>query len=406
MRDFRRLVFARFFFTLGVQMQAVIVGWRMYELTHDALFLGLVGLAEALPAIGLALPAGGIVDRSRPLAVYRWVAAISFFSGAVLVGTHIPGWEVGAETEIVALFAASLLTGLARAFSQPAVYAMVPRLVPRSELSKAMAWTTAAMQTARVAGPALGGLMYGFVGVEPSEVAVCSFLCITLAGLFSMRHPHIPARAPTSESRVEELFSGLKYVFRHPVLLPALSLDMISVLFGGVTAILPVYASEILLVGPKGLGALRAAPAVGAAVMSLWFTRREIKANAGRWLFISVTGFGLCILVFALSESFALSFFALVASGGFDSVSMIIRSTSVQLLSPDSMRGRISSVNSMFIGSSNELGQFESGIAASLLGAVPSVVFGGVMCLLTVAATAYYSPGLRRLHLGQAEALE
>jgi hypothetical protein len=208
-----------------------------------------------------------------------------------------------------------------------------------------------------------------------------------------------PARLSTKMPIRDELLSGAKFVFKHPILLPALSLDMISVLFGGVTALLPIFANDILMVGPKGLGALRAAPAVGATLMSLYLARHNIGGRAGRWLFSAVAGFGVSILIFGLSRNFFLSMVALGLSGVFDSVSVVIRSSAVQLCSPDHMRGRISAVNSIFIGSSNELGEFESGIAAKILGTVPAVYFGGLMCLLTVMITAYLSPSLRLLDL-------
>lgn len=401
MRDFRRLLTGRFFLTFSVQMQSVIIGWRMYELTGQPLFLGLVGLAEAIPALGLAIPAGTFVDRSNPLRTYAAVVLGSVASAAVLVLAHIPWLALTVPAAITALFVSSFLTGCARAFSQPCVYAMVPRMVSRDMLSRCTAWTTTTMQTARIAGPAFGGMAYGFLGAEASAILVFCFLLCALAGVLSIQ-ADLPAPVrPPAVDRKEELFSGLKYVFEHPILLPALSLDMVSVLFGGVTALLPIYASDILQVGPRGLGILRGAPALGAALVALWLTRREIKERAGAWLFVSVVGFGVCILIFGVSTSFPLSVLALALSGAFDSVSMVVRSTAVQLLSPDGLRGRISAVNSMFIGSSNELGQLESGVAAHFLGTVPSVLFGGVMCLLTVAIAAFYAPDLRKLHLGK-----
>jgi hypothetical protein len=197
----------------------------------------------------------------------------------------------------------------------------------------------------------------------------------------------------------EEFFSGAKFVFGHPILLPALSLDMISVMFGGVTALLPIFAADILMVGPKGLGILRAGPAIGAAVMSLALTRMHLRERAGIWLFVAVTGFGISILIFGLSQNFVISLFALAMSGAFDSVSMVIRSAAVQLSSPDAMRGRISAVNSIFIGSSNEIGEFESGVAARIFGVVPAVILGGAICLVTVAAIAFFCPALRKMDL-------
>jgi len=255
-------------------------------------------------------------------------------------------------------------------------------------------------QVASISGPALGGLFFGWLGVSFTAGIVCAVLLLAMGTLWWIQaSPNPLPSSGKSESKRTELLSGLRFVFRHPILLPALSLDMISVFFGGVTALLPIYAGEILMVGPKGLGALRAAPAIGAAVMSLCLTRWDIRVGAGTWLLSAVTGFGMCILVFALSRNYMLSLIALALSGAFDSVSMVVRMAAVQLSSPDSMRGRISAVNSIFIGSSNELGEFESGVVAHLFGAVPAAVLGGIVCLATVLTLALLSPRLRNLNL-------
>ncbi|HEX2522586.1 MAG TPA: MFS transporter [Terriglobia bacterium] len=398
--DFKRLMAARFLSTLAVQIQAIVLGWRMYILTKDPLFLGLIGLAEAIPALGLALYAGYIVDRSRPLLVFRRVVEISLLSGFILLVSQLPSAGAGEQLQIVSLFLSSVLTGAARAFSQPAVFAIVPRIIDREALPRASAWMASSMQIARISGPALGGLFFGWMGVSASAGIVCVVLILAAGTLLFVQASPTPLQSSgKSESRRTELLSGARFVIRNPILLPALSLDMISVFFGGVTALLPIYAAEILMAGPRGLGALRAAPAIGAAVMSFWLTTFDIRERAGAWLFSAVTGFGVCILVFALSRSYVLSLLALTLSGAFDSVSMVVRMSAVQLSSPDSMRGRISAVNSIFIGSSNELGEFESGVVARLLGAVPAAVVGGVVCLATVVVVAFLSPRLRELNL-------
>lgn len=398
--DFKKLMAGRFLFILAVQVQTIVLGWRMYLLTKDPLFLGLVGLVEAIPALGLALYAGYIVDRSRPLVVFRRVVGVSWISGFVLLASQLPAAGVGERIQILALFLSSFLTGAARAFSQPAVFSMVPRIIGRENLSKGAAWMGSSHQIASISGPALGGLFFGWLGVSASSGIVCAVLLLALGILWWIEASPDPLPRPDkNENKRAELLSGLQFVFRHPILLPALSLDMISVFFGGVTALLPIYAGEILLVGPKGLGALRAAPAVGAALMSLCLTRWDIREKAGPWLFVAVTGFGLCILVFSVSQNYPLSFAALALSGSFDSISMVVRTAAVQLSSPDAMRGRISAVNSIFIGSSNELGEFESGTVAHLFGAVPAAVFGGIVCLLTVIAVAWLSQPLRKLNL-------
>jgi hypothetical protein len=262
---------------------------------------------------------------------------------------------------------------------------------------------SSAMQTARISGPALGGILFGLIGVSGTATIVCFFLLVTSVALALLKFD-APANNPAKGKSIrEDLLSGAKFVFKHPILFPALSLDMISVLFGGVTALLPIYAAEILFIGPTGLGILRAAPAVGAFLMSTWLIKVEVKKRAGMKLFWSVAGFGACILVFALSKNYQLSFFALLFAGMFDSVSMVIRTAAVQLSSPDHMRGRISSVNSIFIGSSNEIGEFESGVAAKFFGTVPSAVFGGLMCIGVVGLIALVSPKLRKLDLEELE---
>lgn len=399
--DFKMLLSARFLFTFAVQMQAVVLGWRIYEILKDPLYLGFIGLTEAIPALGLALFAGYLVDRHRPLLVYRRVISISLLSGIVVLFEHLFASQLRLSSQVGLLYFAAFLTGLARAFAGPAIFASVPRLVDRSQLMKASAISSSIMQIARIGGPAVGGLLFGFLGMITTSTLVCLIL---IAAIFAMKmiHKEIPPpdSHPHHASITEELLSGGKFVFNHPILLPALSLDMISVLFGGVTALLPIFAEEILNVGPQGLGALRAAPAVGATLMSLYLAKTH-GMRTGRWLLSSVAGFGVSILIFGFSRDFYLSLFALAMSGSFDSISMVIRSAAVQLSSPDHMRGKISAVNSIFIGSSNELGELESGIAAKLLGTVPAVYFGGLVCLFTVLCVSYFSPALRKMNLEQ-----
>lgn len=403
--DFKKLVTARFLYTLAVQMQAVVLGWRIYELVGDPLALGFIGLTEAVPAIGLALYAGYLVDRNPPLRIYRVVMVVSLISGAVVLLEHLLAGHSSMPVQAGLLYGAAFLTGMARAFSQPAIFASIPRMVPRADLPRATAISSSAMQMARIAGPAIGGLAFGFLG----PVVASTLVCLSLVGaVVTMLFVRVQIAAPASKnvhgSLTEELLSGAKFVFNHPILLPALSLDMISVLFGGVTALLPIFAKEILFIGPKGLGALRAAPAVGAAAMGIFLSKKPLHGLAGPWLFAAVAGFGACILLFGLSDHYVLSLLALVGSGAFDSISMVIRSSAVQLSSPDHMRGKISAVNSIFIGSSNEIGEFESGLAAKILGPVPAVYFGGMVCLLTVGLVAFFSPKLRKMDLTKLEA--
>lgn len=397
--DFKKLLSARFLFTFAVQMQAVVLGWRIYDLLKDPLYLGFIGLTEAVPAIGFALYAGYLVDRLRPLLVYRRVMYISLFSGAVVLIEHIFAAQLDLASQVGLLYFAAFLTGLARSFSQPAIYASIPRLVERSFLMRASAMGSSAMQIARIGGPAFGGLIFGFFGATVSSSIVCILLMAGVAAMLTIKKDIPPPETRARHASIkDELLSGAKFVFKHPILFPAMSLDMISVLFGGVTALLPIFASEILMVGPKGLGALRAAPAVGATFMSLYLSRSN-QMRTGTWLLSAVTGFGVCILIFGLSQNFYLSLAALALSGAFDSISMLIRGAAVQLTSPDHMRGKIAAVNSIFIGSSNEIGELESGLAAKFLGTLPSVYFGGIMCILTVGVISFLFPTLRKMDL-------
>jgi len=400
--DLKKILFTRFLFMFGVQMQAIVMGWQMYVLTKNPLFLGLIGLVEAIPALSLALYAGYKVDRGNPLQIYRHLILVSLLSGALFVFSQFLNEGEAIHLQIIALFASSFLSGLARAFYQPSLYALVPRMIPRDQIAKTSVWMTWTMQTARILGPALGGVAFGWGGALAAGICVCGVL--SFASLISFLVPdqyQIATPQQKNHSVLEELFSGARFVFKHPILLPAMSLDMVSVLFGGVTALLPIYAAEILLVGPEELGFLRAAPAIGATLMGLLLFSKGIQSRAGAWLFTAVAGFGISILVFALSENYWLSLAALGLSGAFDSISMIVRGSAVQLLSPESMRGKISAVNSIFIGSSNELGEFESGVAAKFLGTVPAAVLGGVVCIVTVFILAISAPQLRRLNLNE-----
>ena len=395
---FFRATAARFLFSLAVQCQAVLMGWQMYELTHDPLKLGLIGLTEALPALSLALISGYLVDRLNPLILYRSVVGVSFLS--VLLS-----WNARSPRD---LFMAALLTGIARSFSGPSMGAIIPRLVTREEIKRVSAYTAFSFQFAGVVGPGLAGILLGIHGYRyPYLLSVLGLILASLMLLkVEYRHIPVPHEAGFRSKFVSELLSGMRYVFRHPLLLSSMSLDMFAVLFGGVTAILPVFAAEVLFVGPSGLGWLRAAPALGAMVMGVALIRRPVAQNAGKALLLSVLGFGVCILVFGISRIYILSWFALAMSGALDSVSMVVRNSILQLCSPEKMRGRIGAVSSIFIGSSNEIGGFESGAAAKLMGTVPSVIFGGTMTLLTVAVTLFRCPQLWKLDLTRLEKVE
>lgn len=391
-RDFRLITQARLLFALAVQIQAVVIGWQIYEIKKDPLYLGLTGLVEAVPALTLALFAGEIVDRSNPLKVYRNVVLLSVLAGGLLLFS---------STQIKWLYLAAFITGTARGFAGPALYSLIPQLVHRESLRVSSAWTTMAFQLAAVGGPAIGGLLFAWKGARlPYAFEVITLIWAFLL-LTQMKPLKKSRRLENKVTMLENIQQGVHFVFKNQLLLAALSLDMFAVLFGGVTSILPIFSEEILRVGPQGLGILRAAPAMGAIFMSLYLIRFPVGRRAGLILLSVVAGFGLCMIGFALSRSFWISTLFLCLSGSLDSVSMVIRGSIVQLCSPDEMRGRIAAVNSVFIGSSNEIGAFESGLAAKLLGTIPSVIFGGTMTLLTVGLTAVLAPRLRKMNLDE-----
>lgn len=392
-RAFYTLVSVRFLGSFSVQLQAVILGWQMYQLTKDPLYLGLIGLAEAIPAISLALFAGYFVDRINPKRIILAVIILSLVS--VLLA-----WMA---TTPAHLFVAAFLTGIGRSFHSPAYQSLLPRLVPKHQLMRAIPLGTSAMKLAYVTGPAIGGVLLGLYGTGVPYALGSTFLTLAIVGTILTRYDHAPYVNKRNEHAefLVELLAGLRFVFRHRLLLAVLSLDMFAVLFGGVTAMLPMIAEELLDAGPEGLGLLRASPAVGAVFISLWLVRFPIGRNAGRILIRVVAGFGLCILAFGVSRNLALSCGILALAGALDGVSMVIRGSIVQLCSPEAMRGRIAAVNSIFIGSSNEIGAFESGVAAKLMGLVPSIFFGGAMTLLTVAFVSKWVPELKNVDLDE-----
>lgn len=381
--------------TLSSQIQAVVVAWQIYDITHDPLSLGLMGLAEALPYIGISLFAGHAADRfSRYRIAIAALGLLLACSLSLLAFNLIPGFlpRFGARPFYAVIF----MSGIARSFAQPARNALGAEIVDRSLYSSAVAWRTSTWQTAAVVGPALGGLIYGFSSPRVAYIADAIMMIVALWAFSSIDYEHRPVQLDT-QSMSESLGAGLRFVFRESVLLAALTLDLFSVLLGGAEALLPVFADQILHVGPQGLGLLRAAPAAGAVVASVYLAHRPAFKRAGKTLLIAVATFALCIVGFGFSRSFSLSLALLAISGMADNVSVLIRSTLLQVLTPREMLGRVSSVNSIFVGSSNELGAFESGVAARLLGAVPSVVLGGAASLGVVLAIGLSVPRLRRL---------
>jgi MFS family permease len=394
-RDFRWFIVSLFTMVVGSQAQAVVVGWQVYALTHDPLSLGLIGLAEALPFIGIALPAGYLADRRNRRSIsVAMLLVLALCSVALVALSAIPG--LLARVGVVPVYVIIFVTGVARGILQPARQALGADIIPRSMYQNAIAWRSSTWQTASVIGPALGGLLYGFAGAVASYGVAALLTLVALAAFLVVRYTPEP-RSRTSTSMFDELLSGLRFVKSEHAILAALSLDLFSVFLGGAEALLPVFAAEILKVGPQGLGLLRAAPAAGAVTMGIFLAHRPPFQRAGRTMLLAVAVFALSIIGFGLSRDFYLSLALLALSGMADNVSVVIRSTLIQLLTPPHMLGRVSAVNSIFIGSSNELGAFESGVAARLLGAVPAVVLGGSAALAVVGLTARLVPRLRAL---------
>ena len=391
--DFRKLLLSHGTLTIAREAQIVVVGWQVFALTRDPLSLGLIGLAEALPYIGVALYAGHVADRTerRALAIGGTFALV-LSAIALLVLTMTPG-AITAE-RIWPVYVVVALSATARSFMRPAVFALSAEVVPRELYPNAVAWRTSSWHLAAVAGPAMGGLLYGFSGPSLAYGVVIVVMAFSLAAIASVTHRARPV--PPEMPLAESLQSGIRFVWNDPVLLAAMTLDLFAVLFGGAVALLPAFAA-LLEAGPQGLGLLRAAPAAGSILTGMVLAHRAPMKRAGFALLASVAGFGLCIIAFALSRELWLSFALLLFSGVFDNVSVVIRSTLLQTRTPEHLLGRVSAVSQIFIGSSNEIGAFESGVAARMLGVVPSVIFGGCMTLLVVAVTAWRSVELRRL---------
>ncbi|HEV8456347.1 MAG TPA: MFS transporter [Gemmatimonadales bacterium] len=393
--NFRWFVSSLLAMTIATQIQAVVVAWQIYELTRDPLSLGLIGLAEAVPFIGFALFAGHIADRANRLRVSLLALVVLLTCALALLGfTLRPG--IITVNRVWPIYGVIFVSGIARSFLQPARSALGAELVPRELYPNAVTWRSSAWQLAEVVGPAIGGLVYGFGSARAAYGVDATLMTVGVLSLARMRHAPKPS-VPTGETFLESLATGVRFVRSQPVILGALTLDLFSVLFGGAVALLPVFAAEILHVGPEGLGILRASPAVGAVLMSLVLAHRPPLRRAGRTLLVSVTLFGLSMIGFGLSRGFFLSATLLGLSGMVDTVSVVVRSTLLQVMTPNHLLGRVASVNAIFIGSSNELGAFESGTAARLIGTVPSVVLGGLATLLVVAVTAIKVPSLRRL---------
>ena len=396
--EFRNLLLGRFVFIMGLRMMATLVGWWIYLLTNDPFAIGLIGLSEVVPAVSLALYAGHVIDQSekkklllRGVVLYITAAIILvFISGKFITGNLSNHWIA------ICIYIVIFGTGIIRAFTGPIFSAMIAYMVPRNHLQNATTWSQGTWLSASVTGHAIGGFLIGGIGITGTLIAVCCLISISF--FFLIKIEKKPAGNIKGVVRTwESVKEGLRFVFKTKELLGAISLDLFAVLFGGAVALIPIYARDILKVGPQGFGFLNGAADLGSIFIVIILTLFPLQKNQGKKLLLAVAGFGICIIVFGISKIFILSFGAMLISGILDGISVVIRGTITQLKTPDNMRGRVMSVTSMFVNSSNELGQFESGVMAKLLGTVPSVVFGGSMTLLVVIATWFKAPTLRKM---------
>jgi MFS family permease len=388
--DFVLFQIARFLIVAAVEMQAVAVGWQVYDITKRALDLGLVGLAQFLPGILLFLVSGHASDRFER----RKVLSVCYAGYALCSGLLFLIAERGVHS-VKPIYAVLILLGVARSFNGTASRSILPQLVSEEHFANAVAWNASTFQAATIIGPSLGGILYAALGGPSAVYAVAMLTAVgALLSMFRIKtRPQARRREPTT---LKTVFAGLHFIWRQKLILGAISLDLFAVLLGGAVALLPVYAREILHTGPWGLGLLRTAPGVGAALMAVALAHRPLRGRAGPALLWSVAGFGICTILFGVSTSLTLSLVALIFLGASDMISVIIRATLVQLRTPDEMRGRVMAVDMVFIGTSNELGQFESGLTAQWFGTVPAVLLGGIGTLLVIALWAWMFPSLRR----------
>jgi MFS family permease len=394
-RSFRHFLWTRLLGTFSNQMLLVALAWQMYDLTASAWDLGLVGLMQFVPALVLTIPAGQLVDRVDRRLVLGSSLALQGLVALLLAWGSWSGWV---QRDLI--LGLSIVLGVVRALQAPAQQAIVPSLVPREQLSRAMATSTAMMKIAVIGGPALGGFLYA-TGAEVVYGLCTLASAASLAFVASIRRAQPLPREPVTLST---LFAGFRFIWTHKMVLGAISLDLFAVLLGGATALLPIYAKDVLNTGPWGLGLLRSAPAMGALAMAVVIARAPIERNIGQRMFVSVAIYGAAILAFAVSGNFILSMAALAVSGAADMVSIVIRQTLVQMHTPEEMRGRVSAVNATFIGASNQLGEFRAGATAEYLGAVGSVILGGAGTLLIVALWMRWFPELAKMDTWRREA--
>ncbi len=390
-RDLLLYLSARFCSSLATQIQVVAVGWQVYDLTHNAFDLGYVGLAQFLPMVVLVLPAGDLADRVDRRLMLIATCAIAGLATGLLLALTLMGVHA-----VWPFFVAAALYGCASGLQGPAVQSFVAFLVPSETLPKAIAWASSVGQTANISGPAVGGLLYIF-GAPLTYSVVLALLCVAAAGLIRVRIRAQTRRQESQISAFRRVTEGIRYVLSKPMLVGAITLDLFAVLFGGTTALLPIYAHDILHIGSAGMGALRSAPAIGAAVIAVGLARWPLHRHLGVRMYIAVGGFGIATIVFGLSQVFWVSLIALIVLGASDQVSVVIRNSLVQIATPDHMRGRVSAVHMLFTGTSNQLGEYRAGESAGHFGAVPAAVLGGVGTLVIAGIWLLTFPSLRKI---------
>lgn len=397
-KPFRQFVLARFFLIFSVQMQNLILSWMVYDITKDPLSLGLIGIGEIIPFLSVVLFAGNMADKFSRKKMVFWSTLLITCSSIFLYYLAAHTASIATPLLLTCYYTIVVVIGFGRGFFGPASQAMVPTLVPAKVFANATTWNTTAFHIASIIGPAIGGLMFGFGGAYITMPVIIVLQVVSLILYFTLKYEQVYS-PKSNEPIIKRLSEGIKFVFSNQVIINSLSLDLFAVLFGGAAALLPVFAAEIYHCGAQGLGVLRAAPAFGAVLMAVILMWKPPGKGAGKILLSAVALFGLCMIVFALSKNFYLSVAILALSGAVDNVSVVIRQTLVQMNTPDEMRGRVAAVNSVFISLSNEIGSFESGLAAKFFGLVPSVIYGGLATIGVVGVTAKIAPKLKAMDM-------
>ncbi|MFZ9743321.1 MAG: MFS transporter [Chitinophagaceae bacterium] len=396
--EFRTYIIARFFFIMVLTMQATLISWKVFEITHDPFSIGLIGLVEFVPSVIMAIYSGYIIDKSDKKKLLH--ISISANLLLTILFAYITSKQASTflsqHTVLIIIYIIAFCTGIARAFSGPTSFALVSMLVPKEKIPNAISWHSSSWQIAGVGGPAIGGLLYGSLGITFTFTLMIIKMSISVLILFFIG-PKPPTVQLKAEPMLKSIREGFKFVCNTKEILGVITLDLFAVFFGGATALLPYFSDVILKTGAEGLGILRAAPGIGAIIVMLVINFIPMKSNQGKWMLLCVAGFGLSIIIFGISNWFWISFAALLISGLLDGISIIVRSTVLQLKTPEEMKGRVSALNSIFIISSNELGAFESGFASRIMGVVPSVIFGGAMTIGIVVYTWFKIPGVRKI---------